>query len=201
MGKTAMNRFLEFLKRVVSTVSGWLRLNGNQKVSASPSAGQSPGEQHQAPPVARDAAKPAELGIASQDGPRYQKNRSLLTRAEHSLHQALLRANDNEYLIYPKVRMGDFVYLANEPEDRKFHVNQVLCKHVDFLFCDPRTLEPLLVIELDDRSHRQYVQIERDEFKDKTFAAIGLPWLRIVAQSEYDSATLRSQIREKLERR
>jgi very-short-patch-repair endonuclease len=146
----------------------------------------------------REVVRPVSLGIASTDAPKYRKNKSLLTKPEHILYQALLHASDNKFMVFAKVRMGDFVFLANEPHDRKFHVNQVLCKHVDFLLCDNQTLEPLLVIELDDSSHKQYEQSERDEFKNRTFLAIGLPYLRIALQQEYDWKSLQTQIKEKL---
>ncbi len=146
----------------------------------------------------REAARPVSLGIASTDAPKYRKNKSLLTKPEHILYQTLLYASNNEFMVFTKVRMGDFVFLANEPQDRKFHVNQVLCKHVDFLLCDNQTLEPLLVVELDDSSHKQYESSERDIFKDTTFAAIGLPFLRVKLQQEYNKELLRTQIKEKI---
>ena len=159
------------------------------------------GEQPIAQQPQREMAKPVSLGIASVDVPKYRKNKSLLTKPEHILYRALLNANNNEFMVFAKVRMGDFVFLANEPQDRKFHVNQVLCKHVDFLFCDNQSLEPLLVVELDDSSHKQYEHSERDTFKNNTFAAISLPFLIIKVQQEYNSGFLRTQIKEKIRQR
>lgn len=149
----------------------------------------------------KEVVKTVGLEIASTDSPKYRKSKSLLTKPEHILYQTLLQANNNEFLIFAKVRMGDFVFLANEPQDRKLHVNQVLCKHVDFLLCDSQSLEPLLVIELDDSSHKQYETFERDEFKNNTFTAIDLPFLRIKIQQEYNSASLQTQIKEKISQR
>jgi hypothetical protein len=137
-----------------------------------------------------------ELPLGSPVLPEYRKSKSLLTFRERILHSALRRANDNDYALFVKVRLGDFVYLANEPQDRKFHVNQILCKHVDFLFCDKVTLEPLLVVELDDSTHKQPDHHERDKFKEETFSAIHLPLLRISVQSDYNQQWLRKQIQE-----
>ena len=144
------------------------------------------------------AQKQVELYAENDIPPEYRKSKSLLTYRERVLFRALHKANDGEFAIMVKVRMGDFVYLANEPVDRKYHNNQVLCKHVDFLFCDKITLEPLLVIELDDSSHRQHDHRERDKFKDDTFIAVGLPFLRIELQKEYDSQQLRRLVKEKV---
>lgn len=139
-----------------------------------------------------------DLLLQSDAPPEYRKNKSLLTYRERVLYRALRKANDNTFLIMAKVRMGDFIYLANEPRDRKFHNNQILCKHVDFLLCDKGTLEPLLVIELDDRSHQREDHIERDKFKDATFNAVGLPFLRIELQKDYESQQLWEKIQEKV---
>ena len=112
--------------------------------------------------------------------------------------RAIRRAVAGDYTILMKVRLGDFVWLANEPQERKFHNNQVQCKHVDFLLCDKVMIEPLLVIELDDSSHRNYDHADRDKFKDETFDAIGLPIIRLQVRENYDGEVLKRQIHEKI---
>lgn len=54
-------------------------------------------------------------------------------------------------------------------------------KHVDFLFVDTRTLEPLMGVELDDASHMGLKVRERDGFVDAVFEAAELPLHRIRA--------------------
>ena len=78
--------------------------------------------------------------------------------------------------------------------EKKFHQNQIQCKHVDFLLCEPDSLKPLLVIELDDGSHRKYDRQTSDEFKDKTFKNVGLPVKRVMIQTNYSAPQLREQI-------
>lgn len=146
----------------------------------------------------RDIAKPLELGISSSEKPQYKKSKSVLTYRERILLRTIRRAVAGDYTILMKVRLGDFVWLANEPQDRKFHSNQVQCKHVDFLLCDKVMIEPLLVIELDDSSHKNYDHAERDNFKDDTFDAIGLPFIRMQVQENYDEGVLKRQIQEKM---
>jgi len=157
---------------------------------------QQSGEQQATQQPQREIARSVPLNITSTDLPRYQKSKSLLTKAEHNLYRALIMANNGQFALFAKVRMGDFVFLANEPQDRKYHANQVFCKHVDFLLCDNYSLEPLLAIELDDSSHKQYENYERDEFKNKTFHSVGLPVLRINIQQEYSAESLRTRIAE-----
>lgn len=67
-------------------------------------------------------------------------------------------------------------------------------KHVDFVVCDRARVCPILVIELDDRSHqRDKVQV-RDAFIDEVFRSVGLPILRVKAARAYDVLDLRKQI-------
>ncbi|MBE7435828.1 MAG: DUF2726 domain-containing protein [Anaerolineales bacterium] len=152
----------------------------------------------QVPQRTTEIARPIELGISSSDKPEYRKSKSVLTYRESILLRSIRSAVAGEYTILMKVRMGDFLWLANEPNDRKFHNNQIQCKHVDFLLCDKFKLEPLLVIELDDSSHNKYDHVERDNFKDETLKAVGLPVIRIELQEKYDASILRKQILEKI---
>ena len=186
-----MKRLFELLRNLwLSFKRAWQEiLTEDKEITSSTSKTQQP---------QKEMARPTDLGIASQDAPKYRRSKSLLTKPEYLLYQTLIQTNDNQFTIFVKVRMGDFVFLANEPQERKFHVNQVLCKHVDFLLCDIQSLEPLLVIELDDSSHKQYIQYERDEFKNNTFNSIGLPFLRIKVEQNYDVERIKNQIREKI---
>ncbi|MGC1375217.1 MAG: DUF2726 domain-containing protein [Anaerolineales bacterium] len=143
-------------------------------------------------------ARPVELGLSSSEKPEYRKSKSVLTYRERIFLRTLRRATAGDYTILMKVRMGDFIWLANEPQERKFHNNQTQCKHVDFLLCDKIMVEPLLVVELDDSSHKSYDHAERDQFKNDTFDAVGMPYIRLPVQEQYDAEGLRKQIREKI---
>jgi very-short-patch-repair endonuclease len=92
------------------------------------------------------------------------------------------------------VRMADVMYLSNETEDRKFHNNNILCKHFDYVICDKKKFEPLLVIELDDPKHQYVFRKQLDEFKEKACKEAGLPLLRLQIQDKYDRAKLGEQI-------
>lgn len=141
---------------------------------------------------------PVEMEIGSDEPPQYKKTKSVLTFQERKLLGSIRKAIGDEYIVLMKVRMGDFIYLANEPKEKKSHTNQVICKHVDFLLCGKMRVEPLLVIELDDVSHKYPDHLERDKFKNDTFDAVGLPYLRIELQKSYDANILRSQIKERI---
>ncbi|MCX6615698.1 MAG: DUF2726 domain-containing protein, partial [Acidobacteria bacterium] len=72
--------------------------------------------------------------------------------------------------ICPKVRLADVFFVSRPDKNRAFY-NRIIQKHVDFLACDPRSMKPLLAIELDDATHRHSDRIARDEFVDDVFQA------------------------------
>jgi hypothetical protein len=86
----------------------------------------------------------------------------------------------------------------NESETQKYHLNQILGKHVDFLLCNSDSLSPILCIELDDKSHELPDHQESDNFKNKLFELIGLPLLRVKLQKGYSSHYLHDLIEWKL---
>ncbi len=65
-------------------------------------------------------------------------------------------------------------------------------KSVDFIICNRWTLDPVMAIEVDDRSYLALARRQRDAFVDKLFAEVGLPLMRIKAQLAYsENAILR----------
>jgi hypothetical protein len=147
------------------------------------------------PPKPEPASTPV---VATPVPPVYAKS-SILTRPEKFFFYSLIRAVDGGYAVFAKVRMGDVVYLANEPTDAKKHSNNIQCKHFDFVLCERQFYKPLLVIELDDKSRQWPDSIERDRLKDSICEMANLPMLRVELTGKViDSNTLRDLIDEKL---
>jgi very-short-patch-repair endonuclease len=69
--------------------------------------------------------------------------------------------------------------------------------HVDFVLCEPRTTRPVLVVELDDRRHRQPGRARLDAWKDTALSAAGVPVLRVEARGAYDAGELARQIEDR----
>jgi very-short-patch-repair endonuclease len=65
---------------------------------------------------------------------------------------------------------------------------------VDFVVIDPVTTAILLVIELDDKTHRLPDRQSRDTFVDEALKSAGVAILRIPAAREYDLDALREQV-------
>lgn len=58
------------------------------------------------------------------------------------------------------------------------------------MLCDPKTLKPILAIELDDSSHRRPDRQERDAFVEKVFETARLPLARVPVRAAYDTREL-----------
>jgi len=147
------------------------------------------------PSIPPTAIREPELGLAAAVPPEYRQSKSLFTFRERVFFQALLEDVGSQYAVFAKVRLGDIIWLANEPENRKYHINQLLCKHFDFLLCEKGTYKPLLVIELDDSSHDKYEHHDRDEFKGKVCEDIGLKLWRPRVQQDYPKGFIAEQVR------
>ncbi len=116
-----------------------------------------------------------------------------MSPAELSFFHVLHRAVAGRALIFPKVRLGDLIY-APKQEQQYAALQRINRKHVDFVLCDPKTLQPVAAIELDDRSHRREDRINRDAFVESVFTGIGLPLLRFHVRSAYDMRAVAEQI-------
>jgi hypothetical protein len=125
--------------------------------------------------------------------PSYRLRDNFMSPAEVSFFHVLHRVIDGRALIFPKVRLGDLIY-APKQEQQYAALQRINRKHVDFVLCDPRTLQPIAVIELDDRSHRREDRIDRDAFVESVFTGIGLPLLRFAVRPAYDICAVADEI-------
>jgi hypothetical protein len=123
----------------------------------------------------------------------FTRRPSLLTAAEMRFYRALLRAAPPGMAVCIKVRLLDVVSVPNNAW--RTHGTKGSGMHLDFVIAASESLEPRLVIELDDRSHARLQARQRDDFKNAALAAAGLPILRIIAAGRYYPTDLRARIR------
>ncbi len=126
----------------------------------------------------------------------YRMRDDFVSQAEVSFFHVLRRVIEDRALISAKVRLADVIYAPWQEEQRSAW-NKISRKHLDFVVCDPRTLVPVLAIELDDRSHQRQNRRERDSFLDDTLSQAGLPLLRITTRRSYDPQVLAQLVRSK----
>lgn len=125
----------------------------------------------------------------------YHRRGELLTINERKFYFALRQAITDEYAIFAMVRIADLLKVESGATQRQAWQNRINAKHVDFVLCDVDTLEVVLAIEVDDRSHQRPDRQRRDEFVDDAFQAAGLSLLRVPARSAYSPREIQEQIR------
>ena len=137
-----------------------------------------------------------ESGPVDQPLP-YRQCDNFLSPAELAFFQVLHSAASSHFYVCTKVRISDLVYVVNR-RNNMGHANRIDRKHVDFVLCDPTTMTPKLVVELDDSSHQRKDRRERDELVDSVFEAAGLPILHVPWSRSYDREQLKQSIRDSL---
>lgn len=124
----------------------------------------------------------------------YCRRDSLVTRSELKFYRSLIKAAQDDFEVFVMVRLADLITVEPETQNKRVWLNKILAKHIDFVLCDPVTLQPRVCIELDDPSHQRPERIERDIFVNKAFESVGLPLLRIPTQPSYHARELRELI-------
>ncbi len=140
----------------------------------------------------------AERSPTVPDLAAFSKKDFLLTKAERSFYEVLLKAASGDVAVFPKVRLADLVWIRSGTSQRQGLLNRVVAKHVDFLLCATPLLKPILAVELDDASHQAERRRERDEVVNAVLQAAGLPLLRIPARRAYQPGDIAEMIRLKI---
>lgn len=123
----------------------------------------------------------------------------VLTQAEEKFFTVLQECAPPDTLLLSKIRLADFLEVTIRGKGYLAAFNPIARKHADFLLIDPKTNLPLLIIELDDSSHRRSQRtMESDEFKNAAFRAANVPLLRTPVRKTYDRTELRREIEDAL---
>lgn len=129
------------------------------------------------------------VSLPSQ-GEYYAK--TLLTKSEQAFYYVLIDAVKHRYYVTPQVRLADII----QPRQINWNtLRPITSKGVDFVLCDPETFMPLIVIELDDSSHRMEHRQRRDVFVNEALRGAGIKVIRQPVQKNYDRAQLVEAIR------
>jgi hypothetical protein len=121
--------------------------------------------------------------LAGHDLP-YRARGPLLTPTENRFYRVLRKVLPLTVAVTPKVRLADII-TCDDPAWRAGYGGKIAQKHVDFVLVDRGTTEVLLVVELDDRSHRHPKRRERDAFVDRALRRAQVPILHVQVADEY----------------
>jgi predicted RNA-binding Zn-ribbon protein involved in translation (DUF1610 family) len=125
----------------------------------------------------------------------YCLSEEFITPAEQNFFFNLQAVVGESAHIFSKVKLGDLFYAkTGDYGKNRSYMNRIDRKHVDFLLCNPKTLQPILGIELDDKSHQRADRQERDDFVNHVFEAARLPLLHFPVQRSYSHDEICSKI-------
>lgn len=118
--------------------------------------------------------------------------KTLLTANEVDFYHRLTRALGPRWVVLPQVSMGalmDTTLLPAHPD--YWRVRQSFAAKIcDFVVCDPKSLKPQLIVELDDRMH----DFSRDKTRDGLVAKAGYRTVRFWSRAKPDDATLKRKL-------
>lgn len=137
---------------------------------------------------------PEAVAVTTGENLPFRKKDYLLSKAERSFYKVLEASLNGQFVIFTKVRLLDLLWLPKGTEKAQSYRNRVQSKHVDFVLCDHAALKPMLVIELDDASHKRPGRQARDRLVDNVLATAGLPILHVRAQTGYSPMDINNQI-------
>jgi len=130
---------------------------------------------------------------------QYTKKKFLITRPEHKFFDLLIQIVGKNYYVFPQVSISSFL-------DHKFnkqnlggafaHIHQ---KSVDFVICDKNYIEPVLAIELDDKSHQREDRVKRDTDVNKLLHESNMPLIRFENHGSFDKNEITQRLSKVLE--
>lgn len=130
----------------------------------------------------------------------YHLRDDFLSPAERSFFKVLREVVGERAILCTKVGLSDLFWVKHsDPSRFRIYTNKIDRKHVDFVLCDPATLQPLVALELDDKSHKRPDRQERDAFVDQVFEVAGLPLLHIPAKRGYRTEEIAASLSPYLE--
>ena len=119
----------------------------------------------------------------------YTVKESFMSAPERELYARLMRCLGGDFAIFPQVALASLVDKVNFGSYRN-----ELFRIVDFALCDRFSLRPVLIIELNDASHKREERRRRDEKVRCIAERAGLGMLTLELDDLPDDRTLRKKI-------
>ncbi len=118
----------------------------------------------------------------------YRLRERFLSTPEVALYRALWDMVGERYVVFAKVALNDIFYIVR-PNENVHYFNKLFRKHVDFLLCDAKTLQPQIGVELVRPAPLGSAR-SADLFMEDLFLTAGLPLVQIPSSDRYDEAEL-----------
>ncbi len=118
----------------------------------------------------------------------YRLRERFLSTPEVALYKALWEMVGERYVVFAKVALNDIFYIVR-PNENVHYFNKLFRKHVDFLLCDAKTLQPQIGVEL-VRPAPVGGNRSSDLFMEDLFLTAGLPLVQVPSNGQYAEAEL-----------
>ncbi len=118
----------------------------------------------------------------------YRLRERFLSTPEVALYKALWEMVGERYVVFAKVALNDIFYIVR-PNENVHYFNKLFRKHVDFLLCDAKTLQPHIGVEL-VRPVSVGGNRSSDLFMEDLFLTAGLPLVQVPSSDRYAEAEL-----------
>lgn len=116
--------------------------------------------------------------------------KTFLTPNEVHFYQVIYQAVGDKFHVMAQVSMGAVIDNRGVGETYWKYRRQYNQKMIDYVLCDKKTLEPILIIELDDKTH----SAEKDHVRDSLTRGVGYKTLRIQSTKKPKADELRDLI-------
>jgi hypothetical protein len=120
---------------------------------------------------------------SKSDSP-YRLREHFLSVPEVALFRLLQKMTGEHYVVCPKVALTDIFTIVRPNENVHFY-NKIFRKHVDFLLCDPKTLQPAIAVELVKPIGRNETRAT-DQFMEELFFGEGIPLVHVPLGEKYE---------------
>lgn len=117
--------------------------------------------------------------------------KKFLTENEKHFYKVLKEACGEKIVICPQVSMGALLDVNKEKYDEQTYwrlKQKFAMKIIDYVLCDAHSLTPLLIVELDDKTHKLSKDINRDAYTSN----IGLKTIRFLSTKKPTAQELKN---------
>lgn len=124
---------------------------------------------------------------------QYRKKGPLLNMSEGAFYNALVAAVGEHGVILSKVAMGTVLVPHKTKNKKEWFIanNQIAKSYFDYVVCDARTLEPRVIIELDNGRELDKGKIDRQKLIMQVCKSAGLPLIGANIKYSYQVGKLR----------
>lgn len=113
--------------------------------------------------------------------------KAVLSPWEQRVIQTLMAQLPEGLHLCPQVRLADIVKVQSPDRSAwRGAFNRIACKSVDFVVMDLSNGNPILVIELDDRTHDRTDRKERDALVNEVLDVACIPLVRFMPSGKLD---------------